>query len=229
MPSPDRILAMRNVTCMAALDTMPHIAARIRNLLSHGRRITLTQRYTYLDRPPEVTAGLTLDPDARSGGIHESIRDDHHHLGVTLRPGLMSGFGIAAYASDRNAVESEVWKRYHAAKDATDRWLKPRRMTRVDITGGLSGDGPARDDKLVIRAFNDDAVCDEKVIAFDGGPRDGDERAARWLYGMAMGPAHLEDRLWQWDHGKAPEADVQVWTGRAAELMAVIADESERR
>ncbi|TDC59425.1 hypothetical protein E1258_18005 [Micromonospora sp. KC207] len=171
-----------------------------------------------------MATGLTLDPDAPSGGIHESIRDDHH-LGVTLRPGLMSGFAIAAYTSDRNTTEADVWKRWNAAKDATDRWLKPRRLILIDITGGLPGDGPARDDKLIIRAFNDDAVCDERVIVFDGGPRDADERAARWLCANTLGPVHAEGRGQEWDYGKVPDSDTALWRQRAADLLAAVADE----
>ncbi|QKW15421.1 hypothetical protein [Verrucosispora sp. NA02020] len=217
---------MRDVTCMAALDTMPHLVARVRNLLGHGRRMTVTQRYTYVDQPPEVTTGLTLDTEARSGGIHESIRDDSHHLGVNLRPGLMSGFSLSAYASDGNRTEAEAWKRYHAAESISGDPLKRRRhMTRIDITGGLPGDGPARDDKLIISAWNDDGVCDERVVVFDGGPRDGRERAARWLWANTLGPAHREDREKAWDYGTVPDEDVKLWQVRADELLAAIADE----
>lgn len=68
-------------------------------------------------------------------------------------------------------------------------------------------------------------MTDERVIAFDGGPRDGEYRAGRWLYGMALGPAHMGDRLQEWDRGKASDADVALWSGRAAELLAAVADE----
>jgi hypothetical protein len=170
MASPDRILKQRDVTAMTALDTMPHLVTRIRNLLAHNRRMTVTQRYTYVDQPPEVTAGLTLDTTARNGGIVEGASPDGHHFGVYLRPGLLSGFGFSAYASDGNATEAEAWRRYHAGKDATDVWKKRRRMTLVEIVGGLPGDGPSRNDRIAIRAWNDDAVCDEKVVAFDYGP-----------------------------------------------------------
>ncbi|MEU7978295.1 hypothetical protein AB0B63_07155 [Micromonospora sp. NPDC049081] len=211
---------------MAAVDTMPHIAARIRNLLTHGRRITVTQRYTYVDRPPDVTAGLTLDTSARNGGITEGVSGDGHHLGVYLRPGLMSGFGVSAYVSDGNRVEAEVWKRYHAAEStSSDPFKRRRNMTLVEITGGLPGDGPGRDDRLVVRHWNSDGVCDERVVVFDGGPRDGGERAARWLYANSLGPAYRYERECDWDFGKVPDGEVQVWTARAAELLDVVSDE----
>ncbi|MEV5819337.1 hypothetical protein AB0L22_09190 [Micromonospora haikouensis] len=212
--SPDRILTQRHVTCMAAVDTMPHIASRIRNLLTHGRRITVARRLTYMDRPPEVTVGLTVDEitDWRSG----------HGIGVHLKPGI-HGFAVSAHPGD-NDTEAGEWKRYHTA-DGSDPFQRRENMTRVDITGGLPGDGPAPNDLLVIRHWNSAGACDERVIAFDAGPRDGEYRAGRWLYGAALGPQHMEDRLRQWDHGRVPDADLETWAGRAAELMAVIAAE----
>lgn len=215
----NRVLTQRTLSAMVAVDNIDAIGQRIRNLLSHGRRITVTRRYTYVNDPPEVTAGLTVDRidawrNERGGGI-----------GVRLKPGLLAGFGVSAHAGE-NDTEAAEWKRYHAAEATSDEWAKRRRdMTRIDITDGLPGDGPARDDLIVIRHWNSDGVCDERVVAFDGGPRDGEYRAGRWLYGMALGPAHMEDRLQAWDHGKATDADVALWSGRAAELLAAVADE----
>ncbi|MEU8377460.1 hypothetical protein AB0C22_30730 [Micromonospora sp. NPDC048894] len=99
------------------------------------------------------------------------------------------------------------------------------RLTLIDITGGLPGDGPAHDDKLIIRAVNDDAVCDERVIVFDGGPRDADKRTARWLYTNALGPVHAEGARQEWDYGKLPDSDTALWRQRAADLLAAVADE----
>lgn len=188
-PSPARILTERHVTTMAALDTMPHIAARIRNLLSHGRRITITRRYTHLDGPPEVTAGLTVDEvcDWRGG----------NGIGVHLKPGLTAGFSVSAHPGE-NDTEAGEWKRYHAAESVSDDWFKRRRdMTRLDITGGLPGDGPARDDLLVIRAWNRDGVCDERVVAFDYGPdrQQIREDMARHLWVSDGGDPALWDKL----------------------------------
>jgi hypothetical protein len=40
-------------------------------------------------------------------------------------------------------------------------------MTLVEIIGGRANDGPARDDRILIRAWNRDGICDERVIGFD--------------------------------------------------------------
>ncbi|MFJ8690242.1 hypothetical protein [Micromonospora wenchangensis] len=212
--NPARVASMRDVTCMAALDTMPHIADRIRNLLGHGRRITVARRLTYTDRPPEVTTGLTVDEitDWRSG----------NGIGVHLKPGI-HGFSVSAHPGE-NDTEVGEWKRYHAA-DGSDPFQRRENMTEVHISGGLSGNGPASTDLLVIRHWNSAGVCEERVVAFDAGPVEGEYRAGRWLYGMALGPADMEGRLLAWDRGRVPDADLELWTGRAAELMSVIADE----
>ncbi|MEU3452222.1 hypothetical protein ABZ671_01065 [Micromonospora sp. NPDC006766] len=166
MSPTDRILRERHLHAMVALDTIDPIAERVRNLLSHGRRITLTDRLTYVDSPPKVAAGLTvhrIDPWSSDRG---------KGLVVRLKPGnmLLTGFGFAAHAGE-NDTERDERRRFHAGKSIADRWDERRRdMTAVTITGGLPGDGPARDDQLVIRAWNRDGVCTENVIAFDYGP-----------------------------------------------------------
>ncbi|MFI1194118.1 hypothetical protein ACH4T9_12785 [Micromonospora sp. NPDC020750] len=160
----DRILTQRHLHAMVALDTAGHITERVRNLLAHGRRITLTDRFTYVNDPPKVTAGLTVEQ------VRPWSSDQGKGLDVRLKPGLLAGFGFAAYAAE-NVTEAEEWKRFHAGKHVGDRWDERRRdMTEVTITGGLPGDGPARDDQLVIRAYNRDGVCTERVVAFDYGP-----------------------------------------------------------
>lgn len=157
-PSPHRILHVRTgLSAMVALDTFDDLATRVENLLSHGRRIAMTRRYTYVNTAPELAAGLTLDGPPRRW--HQN--DGGKGLHVTLKPGIRA-LGFSAYPHD-SATEAMVWARYHANKD--DR----RDMTRIDITGGLPGDGPARDDSLVIRWWNNSAVCTENVIAFDYG------------------------------------------------------------
>jgi hypothetical protein len=156
MVDPDRILARRDCTAMAAPDTIHAIAQRVRNLVSHGRRITTVRRYTYIDRPPDVTAGLTVE------GVKEWKQHDAAGIAVYLKPGPTAGFGIAAYSSD-GATEADVWARYH--RDSSDR----RDMTEVRIVGGLPGNSPARDDQLVIRHWNQHRVCEETVVAFDCG------------------------------------------------------------
>ncbi|MER7331737.1 MULTISPECIES: hypothetical protein [unclassified Micromonospora] len=160
----DRILHERYLHAMVALDTVDAIAERVRNLSSHGRRITVTDRFTYVDRPPKVTAGLTVDR------LDPWANDRGKGLRVLLKPGLMTGFGFAAYTGE-NDTEKGEWKKFHAGKSVSDRWDERRRdVTEVEMIGGLPGDGPARDDQLVIRAWNRDGVCTENVIAFDYGP-----------------------------------------------------------
>jgi hypothetical protein len=165
----DRIATQRHTDAMVALDTFDLITARIRKLLSWNRRISMTQRYTYIDRPPELEVGLTLDAEGSNGGITVGGGTAGRFFGVALRPGITTGFGFGAYASDGNGTEAEVWKRYHAAKGIAGSPFDRRRdMTLVTLNGGLDGDeGPARDDLIVVRAWNRDGVCDEKVIGFD--------------------------------------------------------------
>lgn len=162
-PTPDRLRTMRQTTALVALDTIDILAGRVMNLLSHGRRITVTRRYTYVDEPPEVTAGLTLDGEPKVWK-----RDDGAGFGVHLKPGLLSGFGFSCYAHEGNTTEEEAWTRYRAGKSTSGNYFERRRdVTEVRIGGGLPGDGPARDDELVIRHWNGDGVCDERVVAFD--------------------------------------------------------------
>jgi hypothetical protein len=152
--TPERIRSQRHANAMVALDTVELVAERVVNLLSHGRRMTMTRRYTHTGHTPEVKPGLTLDGMPRLWQ-----RDGGAGLGVHLKPGL-GGFGFSAYAGEAN-TEAQEWKRFHA--DPDDR----RNMTEVEIIGGLPGDGPARDDQLTIRYWNSNGVCDERVIAFD--------------------------------------------------------------
>lgn len=157
---PDRIRTEHHVTAMVALDTIDLITERIRTLFSYGRRVTLVRRFTYLDKPPEVFAGRTLDgeidtwtqPAMAGAGIH-----------VRLSPGLMVGFGFAAYARDGAATEAALWRRYHA--DPDDR----HDMTEVALTGGLAGHGPGRADQILLHHWNRDRVCEQIVVAFDPG------------------------------------------------------------
>lgn len=163
--SPDRLRSQRHVQAMAALDTVELLAGRVQQLPSHGRRMTMTRRYTWTNEPPEVTAGLVLDGEPKLWR-----QDDGVGFVVRLAPGLLAGFGFAAYGHEGSATEAEAWARYHAAEATNDDWFKRRRdMTLVEVTGGLAGDGPARDDLIVIRAWNRDGVCDERVVGFDTG------------------------------------------------------------
>lgn len=166
-PSPQRVLTERNVHSMAALDTIDLIEQRVRNLLSHGRRITVACRpYTWTGGAPEVTAGLTVAEDVKAwrdgDGAGFSV------LLATSGPSIGQRLGVAAYGSDGNTTQAEAWKRYHAGKAESSDWHERRRdMTHVQIVGGLRGDGPARDDSLTIQSWNRDGVCSETVVAFD--------------------------------------------------------------
>ncbi len=151
----DRIMTQRsNLHAMVALDTVEALAARVVNLLSHGRRITLARRYVDRNGTPDVYAGLTpsQEPNVwnRNGSAGFGVRLD--------QPGRLHAFGFSAQAGVNDAEESE-WKRYRAG-DYVD-------MTMVEVTGGLPGDGPARDDQLVIQHWNSNGVCEEIVVAFD--------------------------------------------------------------
>lgn len=214
--SPARILTQRELSCMAAVDTMPHITTRIRNLLAHGRRITVTRRYTYVNDPPEVTAGLTMDE------IRTWANERGAGIGVYLKPGLLAGFGVSAHAGE-NDTEQREWKRYHVAEATSDDHFKRRRdMTRIDVTGGLPGNGPARDDQIVIRHWNRDGVCDERVIAFDYGLVDARTRIARRLF-VTTHPtlAHREAED-EWDFGKPNPESVEAKYATADDLLAAM-------
>lgn len=172
MTTTARIRTQRDLHAIVALDNIDMLAERVTNLLRHGRRMTTVRRYTYVDSPPEVTAGLTLD-----GEPNLWKADDSAGFGVHLNPGIMSGFGFSCRAIDGGATEKEAWVRFHAAESQSTDWFKRRRdMTEVHITGGLAGDGPARDDQIVIRHWNGDGVCEEVVVAFDYDTRDGREK-----------------------------------------------------
>ncbi len=162
-PTPDRIRTMRHVTAMVAVDTIDLLAERITNLLAHGRHITIARRYTYVDSPPDLYVGLTVDGEP---ALRHHSRPLGASFGVHLKPGIR-GFGFSAYRDDAR-TEADAWKAYHAAEGLSDDPFRRRRdMTYVEINGGLPGDGPARDDQLTIRFWNEHGVCDEQVIGFD--------------------------------------------------------------
>lgn len=193
MPSPDRIRTMRDVTALVALDTVELLAERVTNLLSHGRRMSLTHRYTYTDHPPDVFAGLTLLEEPTLWRRDHGIGFD-----VRLQPGVLAGFGFSAYCGESD-TEADAWRRYHATND------KRRDVTLLGITGGMAGDGPARNDKLVIRRWNRDGVCIEQVIAFD------------YDESLAYIPPNLDGCDWVWEdrlgHSVQISGSGQILTG----------------
>lgn len=167
----DRIRTEYDVAAMVALDTFELIETRVRKLLSYDRRISMTQRYTYLERAPELQVGLTVERTADGDRIISSRDDTQAHFSVLLKPGIMSGFGFSAYASDGNDTEAEAWRRYHAQKATSpDYFQRRRRMTMIRLVGGREMDESfGSEDLIVISAWNSDGVCDERVIRFDPG------------------------------------------------------------
>lgn len=162
--TPDRINKQRTLVAMVAMDTVDLLAERVRNLLAAGRRMTLVSRLTYMDEltymhePPKVTPGFTLGEVKywhRAGSSAGVV--------VQLQPGANQTFGFFAHAGESD-TEADVRQRYHATKDTH---MGLRDLTEVRITGGLPGDGPARDDQIVIRQWNSAGVCIETVVAFD--------------------------------------------------------------
>lgn len=149
-----RLKTVRTVRTMAALNTIDAIAERVTNLLSHGRHLTVVSRLIGRDSTPEVTAGLLPD-----GPPEVWKRNSSDGFNVTLSPGLRHGFGVAAHRNDQCDTEQQAWTRWHSG----DR----RDLTEVVMTGGLTGDGPAGDDQLVIRHWNGNGAGREVVVAFD--------------------------------------------------------------
>jgi hypothetical protein len=156
-----------------------------------------------------MKVGLTV------GEVKVWKRDDSAGIGVHLRPGL-EGFGINAYSGEAD-TEKEAWARFHAD---TNTPKKLRDLTEVTINGGMTGDGPARDDLLVIREWNTHGVCDERVIGFDYGPdrQRQQETLARHLWIADAGDPGKWDALgYTDDELRAP------FYRRADEMLVVIA------
>jgi hypothetical protein len=154
--TPDRITWLQDVTAMVAPDTIELLAKRVTTMLDHGRRITVARRYPHTGQPPEITAGLIqVEPPRlfnRPG--------DYISLTVPLHPGSSSGFRFATDPAD-GATEKDVWTAFHTGGDHR------RSMTQVRVVGGLAGNSPAANDKIVINFWNQDGVCRETVIVFD--------------------------------------------------------------
>lgn len=169
--APERIRGQRRVEAAVALDTIEALTTRITNLLRWDRRIAMTERYTWVNHPPRLHVGLTVDVDGintrANRGDDGTLRSAWLH--VRLHPGILTGFGIGVDDSRGPATEADGWRRYRAGEAVHADWSRRRRnITVVTITGGMDGDtGPAADDLLIIKSWNDDGVCDERVIGFD--------------------------------------------------------------
>ncbi len=161
-----RILADRDhCVAMVAADSIDALTTRVMNLLAHRRRITLVSRYTHdTNGIPDVPVGLSLFEPPKPWKHHDP--DDAGTvtaagLTVKLTPGI-HGFGFAWYAADGYTTEAEARRPWCAAPEDNR-----CNFTEITITGGLPGDGPARDDRVVIRRWNSNSVCLETVVRFD--------------------------------------------------------------
>jgi hypothetical protein len=155
MASPTRITTEHHVTALVAPDSILPLARRVQRIVSHNRTLAVAHSYaTYLHRPPEIHASLRV-VDVRDG----------HGIWVSCEPHFGFGFDIDDRAGDRS--EDDAWRRYHAAQHEAERFGDRRRfMTEVTLTGGREQDDPRPDDSIVIRRYNADGVCDERVIGF---------------------------------------------------------------
>ena len=149
----DRIATDHYVQAAVAADTVGPLIERVTKLLSYGRRMALAERYTWVNDPPSLYAGLTVVKlDTWAGGID-----------ARLTPGIV-GFGFSL--DSEGDTEEDAWKRYHAGKADSPLFAERRRnVTIVEITGGVHGPGPG--DQIIIRPWNDDGVCHEHVIVFE--------------------------------------------------------------
>lgn len=145
----DRILTNRHVLAMVAADTVHLLADRVERLFSHGRRVALAQRYPDHDTAPSLAAGL---------GLVELVRHDHGGIGVYLTGAVTNRFGFHGHD---HPTEEKAWAVYRSA----DR--RPADLMYVGLTGGLPGDGPAADDRIVVTRWNHDGIRNEVVVAFD--------------------------------------------------------------
>ena len=141
---------------MVAVDTFDRLADRVERLLSHGRPMAMSRRYTWTQEPPELYAGQTVRR------THRWSSGDQGGLSVVLEPGI----ACFEFAYHGPATSKHEWARFHAAKaDSPIFGERRRNMTCVAIYG--DGEYPLWDDRIVIQEWNDDGVCDERVIVFD--------------------------------------------------------------
>jgi hypothetical protein len=140
---------LRYARVMVGTDTFHPLRQRIQNLLSHGRRITLSTRF------PDV---LLSEPKTKVGLSVTEIENHPHSFTVYLGHGTLDGFGLAIPATGGETAQ-QVWERWYAEDRTT--------MTMVSIRGGLPGDGPATDDQIVITRWFSNGVAREWLIGFD--------------------------------------------------------------
>lgn len=158
----ERIRTQQRVSAVCAVDTVPLLAQRITNLLAWGRRMTVVKRWLGSDTNTELLVGLTVDrPQLGDKAVVLTTRPDSASFVVYLAPGI-STFGFSAYASDGNATEAEVRKRYQAEDD------RRRELTHVVLQGGGEGQsGPGNEDQITITYWNSEGVGRQTLIGFD--------------------------------------------------------------
>jgi hypothetical protein len=143
------------VSAACALDTVPLLGQRVINLLSWGRRMTVAGRYLESESL-DLKVGLTVDQEQGDRAITLRTEDHYASFGVYLTPGI-EGFSFAAFSSDGNATEADVWKRYHSGE-------KKREITTVELLGGGDGSlGPGKEDHITITYWNQYGVVWEQV------------------------------------------------------------------
>jgi hypothetical protein len=154
---PDRIRSSRHVQAIVAADTFTPLADRVERMLSHGRRICLATRGSYLVGEMDVQAGLTLARVERTAPEGRCVFE------VVLEPGLRVAFGFASPTGVNAVTEQVAWARFYAGDG-------PYNITKLTLQGGLAADGPARDDRITIDRWNDEGVRTQMVVVFDPGP-----------------------------------------------------------
>lgn len=164
MASIHRIATEHHCQALVAFDSFGLIAARILRIATPGRTVAIAHRYaTYTGQPAELHHGLTV--------AHPEVNEERHSMWVSCtdpadRFGGM-GFGIGIRDEWKASSEEKAWEHYHAGRHEADRFDDRRRdLTWVRITGGRLRDDPDRRDEIVIRTYNRDGVCDERVVSF---------------------------------------------------------------
>ncbi len=80
---------------------------------------------------------------------------------------MMTTDGFTAALTGAHTTEPALRRRYNDLAPDPQNMSRRRNMTMVTIRGGADGSSPGRDDLIIIRAWNNEAVCREKVIGFD--------------------------------------------------------------
>lgn len=160
MPKPERILTHHDVTAACALDTVPLLAARVRNLLSWGRRISVASRWLGArDGDLDLHAGLVVAEDMGGRVIRGLVRPgEYATFSVQLTGGVIVAFD--AYAADEGATEMQVWRRYHDGER--------RRITLVRVVGGLDDRvSPGACDQITITSWGPNGAGRQTTVGFD--------------------------------------------------------------